>query len=106
MSYDRFLDRELDRVNDEQEAAELALENQRAELERLVGEIVALIGKEWENPPGDIVGLGIAMARYFDWDAHMIMKATYAALEDSNFHTLNAQLRVTAEQYLAPKTRR
>ena len=106
MSYDRFLDRELDRVNDEQEALERSFELEREELERLVGEIVALIGKEWENPPGDITALGIAMARYFDWDAHMIMKATYAALEDSNFHTLNAQLRVTAEQYLAPKTRR
>ena len=106
MSYDRFLDRELDRVTDEQDAAEQALEEQRFELERLVGEIVALIGKEWENPPGDIVGLGIAMARYFDWDARMIMQATHAALEDSNFHTLNAQLRVTADRYLAPKTRR
>jgi hypothetical protein len=92
MSYDRFLDRELDRVTDEQDAAEQALEDQRSELERLVGEIVALIGKDWDHSPGDIDGLGIAIARYFDWDARMIMRATYAALEDSNFHKLNAEL--------------
>jgi hypothetical protein len=99
MSYDRFLDRELDRVTDEQDAAEQALEDQRFELERLVGEMVALIGKEWENPPDDIVGLGIAMARYFDWDARMIMQATHAALEDSNFHTLNRELLEVAKKH-------
>lgn len=99
MSYDRFLDRELDRVTDEQDAAEQALEEQRFELERLVGEIVALIGKEWENPPDDIAALGLAMSRYFDWDARMIMQATYAALEDSNFHTLNRELLEVAKKH-------
>ena len=99
MSYDRFLDRELDRVTDEQDAAEQALEEQRFELERLVGEIVALIGKEWDNPPDDIMALGLAMARYFDWDARMIMQATYAALEDSNFHTLNRELLEVAKKH-------
>lgn len=99
MSYDRFLDRELDRVTDEQDAAEQALEDQRFELERLVNEMVALIGKEWENPPDDITALGIAMARYFDWDARMIMQATHAALEDSNFHTLNRELQAVAKKH-------
>ena len=99
MSYDRFLDRELDRVTDEQDAAEQALEEQRFELERLVNKIAALIGKEWENPPDDITALGIAMARYFDWDARMIMQATYAALEDSNFHTLNRELLEVAKKH-------
>jgi len=99
MSYDRFLDRELDRVTDAQDAAEQALEDQRFELERLVGEMVALIGKEWENPPDDITALGLAMARYFDWDARMIMQATHATLEDSNFHTLNAELQAVAKKH-------
>jgi len=99
MSYDRFLDRELDRVTDAQDAAEQALEEQRFELERLVNKIAALIGKEWENPPDDITALGIAMARYFDWDARMIMQATYAALEDSNFHTLNRELLEVAKKH-------
>jgi len=99
MSYDRFLDRELDRVTDEQDAAEQALEEQRFELERLVGKIVALIGKEWDNPPDDIMALGLAMARYFDWDARMIMQATYAALEDSNFHKLNAEILEVAKKH-------
>jgi len=99
MSYDRFLDRELDRVTDAQDAAEQALEEQRFELEHLVNKIAALIGKEWENPPDDITALGIAMARYFDWDARMIMQATYAALEDSNFHTLNRELLEVAKKH-------
>ena len=99
MSYDRFLDRELDRVTDQQEESELALEEQRFELERLVAKIVELIGKDWDHSPGDIDGLGIAIARYFDWDARMIMQATYAALEESNFHTLNKELLEVAKKH-------
>jgi hypothetical protein len=32
---------------------------------------------------------GIKLAHHFDWDGLQLLKITYAALEDSNFHKEN-----------------
>lgn len=37
----------------------------------------------------DTQAMGILMAHFFEWDGLQILKATYEALEDSNFHTEN-----------------
>ncbi len=37
-------------------------------------------------------GLGMILARYFEWDGLAILKTAYAALEDSNFHKENLEI--------------
>lgn len=37
----------------------------------------------------DAEAFGILMAKWFRWDGVQILEATYAGLEDSNFHTEN-----------------
>ena len=37
----------------------------------------------------DAMAMGLLMSKYFEWDGLEILKATYEALEDSNFHTEN-----------------
>ena len=36
--------------------------------------------------------LGQLLSVYFEWDGLEILKTTYAALEDSNFHTENVEI--------------
>ena len=43
--------------------------------------------------------MGILMAKYFKWNGLAILKATYAALEDSNFHTDNESIQKLINQY-------
>lgn len=37
----------------------------------------------------DAEALGILMSKWFRWDGRAILVATYAGLEDANFHTEN-----------------
>jgi hypothetical protein len=40
----------------------------------------------------DFEALGILISQHFDWDGLAILKTTYSALEDANFHTENKQV--------------
>ena len=88
MSYDRFLDRELDRVMDEQEAAE----REQEELDEILEQCAKRFG-------GGFEGLGVAISRYCQWDGGFILKILRAALEDANYHTLNNEIDATVERW-------
>lgn len=44
---------------------------------------------EYQSKATDDQGLGLLICHYFEYDGLAILKATYAALEDANFHTEN-----------------
>ena len=89
MSYDRFLDRELDRVMDEQEAAE----HEQEELDALIERVIAHTGGN------GFEGLGVAISRYCGYDGNFILKILRAALENANFHTLNNEIDATVKRW-------
>lgn len=50
--------------------------------------------QHYTNPDNatDAQAFGILMAKWFRWDGVQILEATYAGLEDSNFHTENRKI--------------
>jgi hypothetical protein len=44
---------------------------------------------EYQAQATDEDALGLMLCRYFEYDGLAILKATYSALEDANFHTEN-----------------
>lgn len=44
---------------------------------------------EYQASATDDQALGLMLCQYFEYDGLAILKATYAALEDANFHTEN-----------------
>lgn len=47
---------------------------------------------EYRDQTTDADVLGIMLAKYLGWDGSKILEATYSALEDSNYHTLNKEI--------------
>jgi len=47
----------------------------------------------------DIEAFGLLMSKYFKWDGYKIFKANCYALEDSNFHALQARLELEFEEW-------
>lgn len=45
--------------------------------------------KEYQNKVSDAEALGVALAKYFDWNGRKIAQVAFNAFEDSNFHTFN-----------------
>ena len=45
--------------------------------------------------PSDEEAFGLLLSKYFKWDGYRIFKVTTEALEDANFHELNAKLNET-----------
>lgn len=88
-SYDSFIDRELDRHNEEQEAAE----HEQEELDALIERVIAHIGGNGFR------GLGVAISRYCVYDGGFILQVLSAALEDANFHTLNNEIDATVKRW-------
>jgi hypothetical protein len=41
----------------------------------------------------DEEAMGLLVSKYFEWDGLNILKVTYNALEDANFHTDNKKIR-------------
>ena len=44
---------------------------------------------EYQSQATDDQALGLMLCQYFEYDGLAILKATYSALEDANFHTEN-----------------
>jgi phosphorylcholine metabolism protein LicD len=44
--------------------------------------------------------IGTVVSRFLGWDGNAIMKIAFEALEDSNFHGLNAELQKTYNDWL------
>ena len=47
----------------------------------------------------DIEAFGLLMSKYFKWDGYKIFKANCYALEDANFHALQAGLEVAFDDW-------
>ena len=45
--------------------------------------------EEYKDKATDEEAMGLLISHYFEWDGLKILKATYNALEDANFHTEN-----------------
>jgi hypothetical protein len=88
-SYDSFIDRELDRHNEEQEAAE----HEQEELDALIERVIAKAGNR------GFESLGVAISRYCGYDGGFILQVLSAALTDSNFHTLNNEIDATVKRW-------
>ena len=88
-NYDSFLDRELDRHNEEQEEAQYEQE----ELDALIERVIAHAGGNGYE------GLGVAIFRYCGYDGDFILKILRAALENANFHTLNNEIDATVKKW-------
>ena len=88
-NYDSFLDRELDRYNEEQEEAQYEQE----ELDALIERVIAHAGGN------GFEGLGVAISRYCGYDGDFILKILRAALENANFHTLNHEIDATVKRW-------
>lgn len=54
--------------------------------------------KEYQDQVTDAQAMGILMSHYFDWNGLEILKATYEALKDSNFHTVNEEIEKIIKQ--------
>jgi hypothetical protein len=44
---------------------------------------------EYQQQATDAEVVGMLLAKFFCWDGVQVLEATYAALEDANFHTEN-----------------
>lgn len=88
-SYDSFLDRELDRHNEEQEVAE----HEQEKLDALIERVIVKAGDN------GFKSLGVAISRYCGYDGGFILQVLRAALEDANFHTLNNEIDATVKRW-------
>ena len=68
------------------------------DLERLVDNKRDKCGYRKGYTPSDAQVLGKLIASHFEWDGKAIMMTMLEAFEDSNFHTLNEQLKKVWEQ--------
>ena len=87
--YDSFIDRELDRVDEEEERRE----HEQEELDALIERVIAEAGGDGFR------SLGVAISRYCGYDGGFILQVLRAALEDSNFHTLNNEIDATVKKW-------
>lgn len=46
----------------------------------------------------DEEAMGLLISKYFEWDGLAILKSTYSALEDANFHTENETIQELIEK--------
>ena len=58
---------------------------------------------KYQDKATDEETLGIIIAHYFDWNGISILKTTYAALEDANFHTENETIEKLIEELEHPR---
>lgn len=70
----------------------------------LLEEVVKIIRQnsfieQYQNKATDQECLGIAMAKYFEWDSRII-KLAYEMFEDANFHSINRLLQRPFAKYL------
>jgi hypothetical protein len=64
--------------------------------------IAAAKADMWADPSSadDLETLGIMVSNCCDWELDGIAKVLYAALEDSNYHTLNERIEKVVADYL------
>jgi hypothetical protein len=46
----------------------------------------------------DEEAMGLLISNFFEWDGLAILKTTYSALEDANFHTENETIKMLIEK--------
>lgn len=54
--------------------------------------------EEYQAGIKDTEALGVMLSSYFEWDGIQILDCFQAALEDSNFHSLNEEITLLREK--------
>jgi hypothetical protein len=68
----------------------------------LNGSIAHAKQRIWNDPESadDLETLGILVSQHCEWDIDQIAKVIHAALEDSNYHTLNEEISKVINDHL------
>ena len=68
-------------------------EEMKAELKKLIGKVREdTYLPECQDEASDEQVLGVMVSTYAEWDGDNIMQIFTSALEDANYHTLNAKI--------------